>query len=154
VTQERRNIFVSMIGIHRGILHAWERRPRRYLWWKEMSWAFTEARLLYAGLRPTWTGCTWEAGWGWKRLKWQELNGDQDRILFKACQFTKRVSYKRGRSIPRQTTLGVWIQAVGNVQDTLFLQNVSGASQQVSVSWREQWQVTEQKSLLGQKAPP
>jgi hypothetical protein len=31
----------------------------------------------------------------------------------------------------------------------MFLLNASGASQQVAVSWREQWQVAEQKSHLG-----
>jgi hypothetical protein len=35
----------------------------------------------------------------------------------------------------------------------MFLWNVSKASQQVAVSWREQWQVIEQKSHLGRKVP-
>jgi hypothetical protein len=39
------------------------------------------------------------------------------------------------------------------VQNRMLPRNVSGASQQVAVSWREQWQVAEQKSHLGQKAP-
>ena len=46
-----------------------------------------------------------------------------------------------GRPIPRQSIPGVWSQPVGDVQIRMFLQNVSGASQQVAVSWREQWQV-------------
>jgi hypothetical protein len=111
------------------------------------------ANLLYAGLRPTWTGYTWEAGWGWKRFRWWEIHGDQDMILSKAISLLRKSTYKRGRPIPWQSILGVWSQPVGGVQNRMFLQNVSGASQQVAVSWREQWQVTEQKSHLGQKAP-
>jgi hypothetical protein len=75
-------------------------------------------------------------------------------ILFKACQFTKRVCLNGGRPIPCQSILGVWSQPVGDVPDKMFLQDISGASQQVAVSWREPWHVTEQKSRLGQKAPP
>jgi hypothetical protein len=72
----------------------------------------------------------------------------------RSSSLLRESTYKRGRPIPHQSILGVWSQPVGDVQNRMFLQNVSGASQQVVVSWREQWQVTEQKSHLGRKAPP
>ena len=75
-------------------------------------------------------------------------------ILLKTLRLLRESTYKRGRPIPNQSILGVWSQPVGDMQNRMFLQNVSGASQQVAVSWREQWQVTEQKSHLGRKAPP
>ena len=75
-------------------------------------------------------------------------------ILFKALRLLRECAYKRGRPIPRQSILGVWSQPVGNVQNRMFLLSVSGASQQVAVSWKGQWQVAEQTSHLGQKAPP
>jgi hypothetical protein len=70
-------------------------------------------------------------------------------ILFKALQFTTESTYKWGRPIPHQSILGDWSQPVGDVQNRMFLRNISGASQKVAVSWREQWQVAEQKSHLG-----
>ena len=77
-------------------------------------------------------------------------------ILFKARQFTKRVCLQGGEgpSIPCQSILGVWSQPVRDMQDRIFLWNISGASQQIAVSCREQWQVTEQKSHLGWNVPP
>ena len=48
----------------------------------------------------------------------------------------RNCAYKGGRPIPRQSILGVWSQPVGNVQVRTFLQNISGASQQVAVSWK------------------
>ena len=76
-------------------------------------------------------------------------------ILFKALHLLREYAYKRREGpFPHQSILGVWSQPVGDVQNRMFLRNVSGASQQVAVSWREQWQVTEQKSHLGRKAPP
>jgi len=37
---------------------------------------------------------------------------------------------------PHQSILGVWSQPVGDMQDRMCLWNISGASQQVAVSWR------------------
>jgi hypothetical protein len=77
-------------------------------------------------------------------------------ILLKAFLLLREYAYKRREGpFPHQSILGVWSQPVGDdMQNRMFLQNVSGASQQVAVSWREQWQVAEQKSHLGRKAPP
>jgi hypothetical protein len=37
---------------------------------------------------------------------------------------------------PCQSILGYWSQPAGDMQDRMFLQNISGASQQIAVSWR------------------
>jgi hypothetical protein len=111
------------------------------------------ANLLQAGLQLTRTGYTREAGWGWKRLRLREVNGAKTGFCSRSSTLLWESTYKRGRSILRQSILGVWSQPVGGVQNRMFLWNVSGASHRVAVSWREQWQVAEQKSHLGRKAP-
>jgi hypothetical protein len=39
-------------------------------------------------------------------------------------------------TLQRQSFLGVWSKPSGDMQDRMFLQNISGASQQVAVFWR------------------
>jgi hypothetical protein len=89
-----------------------------------------------------------------KDLDGERLMETKTRFCSRPASLLRECAYKGELSSPRQSILGVWSQPVGHVQDRMFFRNNSGASQQVAVSWREQWQVTEQKSHLGWKAPP
>jgi hypothetical protein len=73
-----------------------------------------------------------------------EINGDQYYSVQGPSVYSESLLIKG--PIPCQSILVVWSQPVGDVQNRMFFWNVSGASQQVAVSWREQWQVAEQKA--------
>jgi hypothetical protein len=49
--------------------------------------------------RPTWTGYSWKAGWGWKRLDCERKWGQDKFSLIKANELTKRLCLKGGRPI-------------------------------------------------------
>ena len=97
----------------------------------------SDANLLYAGPWPTWTRYTWEAGWGWKRLRlWEKIMKPRQRFWSRPKSLLREYAYKGEGLSSCQSILGVWSQPVGDMQDRMCLWNISGASQQVAVSWR------------------
>ena len=111
-------------------MYSWE----KYIYYTRDQYCFKipdsneidHAYLFYPGLWLTRTRYTREAGWGWKRLRRREVNGAKTWFCSRLSSLLRGSTYKRGRPIPRQSILGVWSQPVGDVQNRMFLWNISG----------------------------